>query len=37
LKRDVAAVRFVFTCGGVAVERDIPDLDAAKSEVVAAL
>ena len=33
LERDVAAVRFVFTCGGQAVERDIDDLAAAITEV----
>jgi ATP-dependent exoDNAse (exonuclease V) beta subunit len=37
LGRTVAAVRFVFTCGGEAVERDIADLDAAKTEVATAL
>ena len=35
--RPVSAVRFVFTCGGVAVERELDDLDAAKVEVVALL
>jgi ATP-dependent exoDNAse (exonuclease V) beta subunit len=33
LQRDVAAVRFVFTSGGLAVERALDDLTAAKAEV----
>jgi ATP-dependent exoDNAse (exonuclease V) beta subunit len=37
LGRPVVAVRFVFTCGGTAVERDLDDLPSATADVLAVL